>query len=130
MNRENITDKDIVQFLEYHNRPDWFGMYNKIQEGHYPIYKLNLEEHQLWLMIADFFSTYQIENKEFSHDTDFFRTAIKIGWTERVSRLLTGKKAARNDMTVAFLTATARHGIWNERINDASSQLTGRHSIS
>lgn len=128
MNRENLTDKDIVQFLEYHNQPDWLGIYNRIQEGSYPVYKLNLEEHQLWLMIADFFSTYRIENKNFSHETDFFCTAIKKSWPEKVRRMLLKERAEENIMTVAFLTAIARRGIWDERINGVSSQHSDQRS--
>jgi|GEM_PF-6591732 len=128
MNRENLTDKDIVQFLEYHNRPDWLGIYHKVQEGPYPVYKLNLEEHQLWLMIADFFSTYRIEDKTFSHDTAFFRTAIKKSWPEKARRMLLRERVKGSEMSVAFLTAIARRGSWDERISGASSQLAVRQS--
>lgn len=114
MNREAIKDNEIVQFLEYYNQPDCIGIYHKIQEGDYPIYKLNLEEHQLWVLIADFFSTYKIDNKNFCHETFFFRTAIKRNWQVRLKHFMHGTKATGNNMTVGFLTATARRGVWDE----------------
>lgn len=117
MNREALTDKEIVQFLEYHNRPDRFGIYHKVQEGHYPIYKLNLEEHELWVMIADFFSAYMIDNKWFNHETDFFRTAIKRGWLENLKKILGGENEVGDVMTVTFLTAIAKCGKWSEGNN-------------
>ena len=126
MNRETLTDKDIVQFLQYHNRPNEFGIYRRIQGGSYPVYKLNMEEHQLWLMMADFFATFLIDNMNFSHDTDFFRTAIKKSWTEKLRHRL--QRARVRDMTIAFLTATARRGVWDESIKDVGTQHTGGHS--
>ncbi len=129
MNREALTDKEIVQFLEYYNQPDRFGLYHKIQEGQYPVYKLNLEEHQLWMMVADFFSTYRIGNIGFSHDTAFFRTAIKRGWLDGVKQLLRGKNAPDQNMTVTFLTQTARRGVWDEGNNSTETLSIGRGGL-
>ena len=128
MNRENIADKDIVQFLEYHNRPDWLGMYATIKEGCYPIYKLNLEEHQLWLMMSDFFMTYQIDRKDFNSDTAFFCSAIKKRCADRIKHILLGDMRAGKVMTVAFLAATARRGVWVEVTDNKDMHASGQES--
>jgi len=128
MKSESLSDKDIVQFLEYYNQPDWFGIYVTVEEGAYPIYKLNLEEDQLWLMIADFLETYQIDNKGFNHNTAFFRSAIKKGWAEKIKRAWLSDTQADGDMTVAFLAAVARRGVWDERIHSAALHCSGQES--
>lgn len=60
-----VTEDDIRQFLEYHNRPGVLGFYARVRGGSYPLSRLNLTEYDFWLMAYDFCRTFHVPLKAF-----------------------------------------------------------------